>query len=211
MDALIHVIAHEIGHAFLREFDLPIIGPEEAIADDFATVYVYLTFPERAVAIIRARAEQNLADGEKAGWFSEYSDDAQRAGRAICLLYGLDPEQYAGLQDQYGMSEDEAATCRDFAPEVGRSWRRYIDAHRLPAGARVTEVAFDGDDIPLVRALADSDLAAAVFTMLSAIDWHSQITLSVEKCDGSASWSRNGRKIRICDSYIARFERQLAE
>lgn len=38
MGALVHVAAHEIGHAFLREFDHPVLSPEETIADDFATV-----------------------------------------------------------------------------------------------------------------------------------------------------------------------------
>ena len=186
MEAIVHVIAHEIGHAILREFDLPILGPEEAIADDFATVYVHLTFPERAEEIVAARADWNLADGAEAGPFSEYRDDDERAGRSVRLLYGLDPERYGALRDRYDMAEDDAATCADLGPEVGRSWRRLIDAHRLAADARVTEVRLTGDDMPLTRAIAESELGAAARTMLSAIDWHSQVTLSIEACDGSS-------------------------
>jgi hypothetical protein len=209
MDALVHVVAHEIGHAFLREFDLPILGPEEAIADDFATVYVHLTFPERAGAIVSARADQNSADGEQVGPFSEYVDDDQRAGRMICLLYGLDPERHANLPGQYGMNEDEAATCRDLGPEVGRSWRRLIDAYTMPEGARVTEVRLTGDDMPLTRLIADSQLGADAGRMLRAIDWHSLVTLSIEACDGASEWSRGERRITICDAYVERFEAQL--
>lgn len=209
MDALVHVVAHEIGHAFLREFDVPIIGPEEAIADDFATVYVYLTFPERAFGIITARADQNLADGEKVGRFSEYMDDDLRAGRSVCLLYGLDPERYESLVQRYGMTDADASACRDFGPEVGRSWRRLIDARRLPAEARVTEVRLTGDEIPLARLIADSKLNEMAYRLLSAIDWHSLITLSWEECEGETGWSRNGRKITICDAYVERFEEQL--
>jgi hypothetical protein len=210
MDALIHVVAHEIGHAFLREFDIPILGPEEAIADDFATVYVHLTFPGRAESIVAARADQNLADGRDNGPFSEYVDDDQRGGRSICLLYGLDPEGYAALPGRYGMNEDDASTCAELGPEVGRSWRRLIDEYRMPEGARVTEARLTGDDMPLTRFIAGSDLGAAARTLLTSIDWHSQITLAVERCDGSSEWSRNGRRITICDAYVARFERQLA-
>ena len=209
MDALVHVVAHEIGHAVLREFDLPIIGPEEAIADDFATVYVHLTFPDRAESIVSARAEQNLADGQQTGRFSEHADDDWRAGRSVCLLYGLDPDRHAGLPARFALSDDEAATCRDLGPEVGRSWRRLIDAYRLPEGARVTEIRLTGDDMPLTRAIGASELGDAARTLLSAIDWHSQITLSVEACDGSSEWSRNARKITICDAYVRRFEDQL--
>jgi len=210
-NALVHVVAHEIGHAFLREFDLPILGPEEAIADDFATVYVYLKFPERAEEIIAARAEQNIADGEDTGRFSEYMDDDQRAGRSVCLLYGLDPARYDGLRDRFHLTEDAASNCRDFGPEVGRSWRRLIDAYKLPAGARVTEVRLTADGTPLARMITDGEFGAEINMLLSGIDWHSQITLAVEECDSETGWSRNGRKITICESYIKRFEKQLGE
>lgn len=209
MDALVHGVAHEIGHAFLREFDLPILGPEEAIADDFATVNVHLTFPERAEAIVAARAAQNLADGEETGAFSEDADDDRRAGRSLRVRYGLDPERHEGSPGRYGMTEDEAATCADLCPEVGRASRCLIDRYRMPEGARVTEVRLTGDDMPLTRLVAGSRLGEDAGAMLRAIDWHSQIPLSVEACDGGTAWSRNGRKITICDAYIERFERQL--
>lgn len=72
-DAMLHVLAHEIGHAMLREFDLPIIGPEEDIADDFATIYVHMILPDRAENIISARARQHLLDDDQPEMFSESS------------------------------------------------------------------------------------------------------------------------------------------
>ncbi|NIZ09497.1 DUF4344 domain-containing metallopeptidase [Pseudooceanicola sp. HF7] len=209
-DALVHVVAHEIGHAFLREFDLPMIGPEEAIVDDFATVYVHLMFPERVEQIVAARADQNLADGEEAGRFSEYLDDDQRAGRSVCLLYGLEPERYESLVERYDMNDDDVAACRDFGPEVGRAWRRLLDAHRMPDRARVTEVRLIADQFPLSQMIVDSELSAMAYDLLSEIDWHSLITLSLERCEGETGWSRNQRKITICDSYVERFEEQLS-
>ena len=150
MDALVHVLAHEIGHAFIREFDVPILSSEEAIADNFATVYVHLTFPDRAEAIVSARADQILADATEARPFSEYTDD-WRAQRAGCIFYGLDPKRYEGLRSRYSIDEDAAVVCADLGPEVGRSWRRLIDAYRMPEDARVTEVRLTGDDIPITR------------------------------------------------------------
>lgn len=208
-DAMLHVLAHEIGHAMLREFDLPILGPEEDIADDFATIYVFLLLPDRAADIVAARARQTLADGDTPGMFSAYRADDQRAGRAICLLYGQDPARFDALATEFGLAGEAAADCRDAATEVGRSWRRIIAQYRMPEGARVTEVGLDVAETPFAQALAASDSAEEAYRLLSGIDWHSRITLALEDCDGTAGWACNGRRITICEAYIARFEAQL--
>jgi len=35
-----HVLYHELAHALIREFDLPVLTNEEAMADSFATIAV---------------------------------------------------------------------------------------------------------------------------------------------------------------------------
>ncbi|MEL7127892.1 MAG: hypothetical protein AAGK30_16750, partial [Pseudomonadota bacterium] len=60
------MIAHEAGHAVLRAFDRPILGPEE----DVATALIYRTLPEQAEAIIEARTAQHLADGATSGLYA---------------------------------------------------------------------------------------------------------------------------------------------
>jgi len=208
-DAMLHVLAHEIGHAFLREFDLPIMGPEEDIADDFATVYIHLTWPDRAADIIGARARQNMLDGGEAIMFSEYRSDDQRAGRSVCVLYGQDPERYSDFAAEFGLEGEEADACRDFGPEVGRSWRRLIAQYTMPEGARVTEVGINGADTPYAQAARS--MTDDAYTLLAGIDWHSRVTLVFDDCNGSAGWARGARRITICDAYLERFEAQLAE
>lgn len=210
-DAFLHVVAHEIGHAFLREFNIPVLGPEEDIADDFATLYIYLTLPDRAEDIVTARARQHMIDGDRPGMFSEYRSDDQRAGRSVCVLYGQDPERFAAMAARFGLDGDKAANCRDFPTEVGRSWRRIIDDYRMPPDARVTEAGIDAEDSAFVTDLADSGTLDAAYALLAGIDWHSRIVLSVRDCDGSSFWSRNGRRITVCDAYLRKFASQLPD
>ena len=143
------------------------------------------------------------------GPYSEYVDDEKRAARSVCLLYGLDPKRYEALLDEFSIPPDAASACRDFGPEVGRSWRRLINAYRLPEGARVTEVRLTGDSIPMTEALVGGPFGRDAHRLLSAIDWHSQVTLAVRECDGGAGWSRNDRRITLCHAYVTRFETQL--
>lgn len=210
-DGMLHILAHEIGHAVLREFDLPILGPEEAIADDFATLYVYRHFPERAEDIISARARQNMADGHTAEAFSEYTNDTQRAGRSVCLLYGQDPDTFSGLAQDWGLDGDAAAGCRDFSTEVARSWRRVLAEFEMPDTARITEVGFSVEEAPFPLALAQSGFREDAHQLLAGIDWHSKVRLVLKQCDGSSWYARNGRRITICSDYIRRFETQLSK
>ena len=41
-DLFLRKITHEMGHALIREFDLPGLTSEEMIADDFAAVFMGL-------------------------------------------------------------------------------------------------------------------------------------------------------------------------
>ena len=209
-NALLHVIAHEAGHAVLREFDLPILGPEEDIAEDFATAFIYLTLPDRAEAIIEARAAQHLADGDTPGPFSEYRPDVQRAGRMVCLLYGFDPERFSDLAARNGMSDDARRACADFAPELLRSWRRTLAPLWIDETARVTEVGLTVDPDLQAVAADNAEWGRVVRDMLARIDWHSRISLVLAQCDGSAGWRRNGREIFLCSGYIDRMTAQLA-
>ena len=209
-NALLHIIAHEAGHAVLREFDLPILGPEEDIAEDFATAFIYLTLPDQAEAIIEARAAQHLADGDTPGPFSEYRPDVQRAGRMVCLLYGFDPERFADLATRSHMSAGVREDCADFAPELLRSWRRTLAPLWIDPAARVTEVGLSVDPDLQALAAANAEWGETALNLLARIDWHSRITLELAQCDGSAGWRRNGRESFLCSAYIERITAQLA-
>lgn len=207
--ALVHIVAHETGHAVLREFDLPILGPEEDIAEDFATAFVYLTLPDQAESIVEARAAQHRADGETPGPFSEYRPDAQLAGRMICLLYGFDPVRFEGLAERHDMGDDARRMCADMAPEVLRSWRRTLAPFWMDPDARVTEVGFRVDPALQEQAEANRELINTALGLLARIDWHSRITFNLAQCDGTAGWRRNGREIYVCSAYVDRLVGQL--
>lgn len=102
------------------------------------------------------------------------------------------------------MTTDAAAACRDTGPEIGRAWRRLMAPLRLPAGARVTEVEMrQGEGMDSAGTPGPQAIAQAM-DLLATFDWHSQITLALDDCDGAIGWSRNGRTILICDADLER-------
>ena len=81
-DAVLHVVLHEIGHALIREFDLPVLGNEETMADAFATHYLTYHLPERALDAVTARisswqVEAGEVPRDKWPVKGEYNSDAR--------------------------------------------------------------------------------------------------------------------------------------
>ena len=203
-DLFLAVAAHEIGHAAIREFDLPVLASEEAMADAFAVVALHDAMPEEAGRIVAARAAAHLGDGQVSEPFSEYPDDARRAEADLCLLLALDPEAHRAITRRFGMTDDQADGCTDFGAEQARGWRRLIAPLRMPEGARVTEVRLEVDpSLDASERPSDAALEAAS-DLLASFDWHSLVTSDVAQCDGGAGWARNGRTITICGSHLAR-------
>src|SRR5690606_28871599 len=84
----LHVVLHELGHALVREFDLPVLGNEETVADAFATCYLTTYLPDRAVDVLSARVTSLMIEAEDAAaidWSGEHEPDARRAFRIAAL------------------------------------------------------------------------------------------------------------------------------
>ena len=83
-DVLFHVVMHELGHGLVREFDLPILGNEETLADTFATHYIVSRLPsERALQILKARVNSLMFEAREVPrdeWTvkGEHNSDARR-------------------------------------------------------------------------------------------------------------------------------------
>ena len=210
-DVLRHVIIHEIAHALIREFDIPLLGNEEVIADSFATIQIANKFPTDALRIISARVRSLNLEADEATVFAEHPSDKRRAGRIACIFHGLSPRKSLELVKSLGMTNRESLSCRDSAPEIARGWRRELASIMMPKDAHVTEVRVIVGEGPWKAAIESSGLFSSMREFLAKFDWHSQITLHFDHCDSGANWSRKQKRILVCDDLITRFEQQAKE
>lgn len=215
-DVTLHVVLHEIGHALIREFDIPVLGNEETVADAFATYYLTTCMPDRAVAVLTARTTSLMIEAREASahvdWSGEHDHDARRANQIAALAVAADPVKYKPVADVVGMSDDDIDDARDYGAEIRRSWRRVLTPLWMPEGTASAEarVAYDDGSVFLRRLCAPvSDggggLAAEVGSALSRFDWHSQVTVKFVDGEGGAGWSRSGRTVTVNSAYVRRF------
>jgi len=213
-DVTLHVVLHELAHALVREFDLPVLGNEETLADAFATHYVVTYLPGRAHDVIGARVtslmiEANDVPREEWSVSGEHNSDARRAFQIAALAVAADAEKFTDLAEGIGMPRDDIASARDYGAEIHRSWRRILAPLWMPEGQASREVRMSidpGDN--LMQRLCDAGLQDELQAALERFDWHSQVSIRFLQGEGGAGWSRSDRQITVYNEYIKRFVEQ---
>jgi hypothetical protein len=216
-DVTLHVVLHEIGHALIREFDIPILGNEETAAEAFATYYLTTYLPDRAVDVLSARTKSLMIEaGEtpQVDWTGEHDDDARRAFQIAALAVAADPVKYQRVADIVGMSEEDISDAQDYGAEIRRSWRRVLGPLWMTDGTLSNEarVLYEADNALLAALCLDesggSGLAAEIEAAIQRFDWHSQVTVHFVEGSGGAGWSRSSRTITVQSEYVLRFIEQ---
>lgn len=213
-DVTLHVVLHEMGHALVREFDLPVLGNEETLADAFATHYLVTYLPERAVDVLLARTQSLMIEAgevrrEKWTVSGEHNSDARRAFQIAALAYAAEPAKYRPVAVGVGMSDDEMRSAADYGTEIHRSWRRILAPLWMPNGltSREARLATNGDG-GFVAEMVSSEMAVVLRDAIQRFDWHSQVTIRFVDGEGGAGWNRSKRTISVHSEYVHRFVRQ---
>ncbi len=211
-DVALHVILHELGHALIREFDLPVLANEESAADAFATVYLIIHLPDRAVDVLEARTRSLMIEArevDRRQWTvqGEHNSDARRAFQIAALAVAADHEKFSSVAKAADMSEDDIRKARDYGTEIHRSWRRTLVPLTMPDNLRSNEARVVCEDGTFAGDSA-KELLAELDSIIRRFDWHSQVTIRFDSGNGGASWNRSKRTITVNSQYLQRFVKQ---
>jgi hypothetical protein len=131
--AIVSMFLHEVGHALIHGWNLPITGREEDAADEFSTLLLINRITDGdGMAMDGARSFKLLADLEK-GLEKDYTDphsfDEQRFFNTICLVYGGRPQRYEYLVRNGSVPEDRAFDCEVDYARAKKSWQTLLAPH----------------------------------------------------------------------------------
>ncbi len=119
--AFLQVTFHELGHAMVDIFAIPVFGREEDAADQMAGFILSQFGPDVARRTLPGAAYlwQKLAEGEPAWRRDTFSDEhghpLQRAYNYLCMAYGASPNAFQHYVDQGLLPKERAVNCgREF-------------------------------------------------------------------------------------------------
>lgn len=212
-ETVVSVLYHELAHALIREFELPVLGNEESIADSFSTIWISEQLRDEAPSIIQSRIrnwiyEDSQISPTEYDFKGEHPIDIRRAYQTACIFYGLDPAEFESYVEWLSFSERDLADCSDTAPHQSESWAKVLAPHILPEGDLSSKVQVIYGEGPLSESMQSSGLIEAFALDVAQFDWPELITVHFDRCDGGASWDREERRILLCDAYVDRLFRQ---
>lgn len=135
------IVLHETGHALVHLLDLPVTGRQEDAVDQLAAILM-LRFagldetPAEVIDNLRMAANWMLSHSTGAYSLDAYADEhalgEQRFFNLQCLIYGTDPEAFAGMVDAGDLTAARARGCAREMRLVSRAWLRLLVPHLAP-------------------------------------------------------------------------------
>lgn len=127
--ATVFTLFHEMGHALISIYDLPVTGREEDAVDQLATLTLLEGGEEGEDAAIDGANSflgEEEAEIDDLAFWDEHSLDDQRFYNVLCWIYGKDPEGYQYLVDDEFLHADRADQCPAEYDRMARSWQALL-------------------------------------------------------------------------------------
>jgi Putative metallopeptidase len=213
---------HELGHALVSEFDLPIAGREEDAVDRIAIwMMTPQTDEEEPEYLLQAMHGWFSAASDtpldEIPWWENHGTDQQRGYQIACLLYGSNSERYKVVADSIDLPVERRESCEWEAEQNDSAW-----AHLLSPALRSAskETSKEGVTITYNATTEYQDerdylINIGVLEHLRDLitndyDFKPGIQLVAEACDeANAFWSADDRRITICYELVSDYQRLM--
>ncbi|MGD1854138.1 MAG: DUF4344 domain-containing metallopeptidase [Leptolyngbyaceae cyanobacterium] len=126
---------HELGHALVDLYELPITGQEEDAVDEFAAIL--LLEDEDYDAVIAGidqfdlDAVEEAESDEEIPFWGEHSLSDQRSYNIACLTYGSNPSEFYDWVADDILPEERAEFCPEEYEQAQNTWNILLEPYLL--------------------------------------------------------------------------------
>lgn len=132
--ATLFTLYHELGHALIDVWDLPITGREEDAVDQLATIILLEGGEEGETAALNGASsfwteEEEGGEEEDPGFWDEHSLGEQRFYNIVCWSYGKNPQGLSYVIEDEWLPEERAARCPEEFARMAKGWDALLSPH----------------------------------------------------------------------------------
>ncbi len=134
-DAVRFVFLHEIAHALIDQYRLPVVGNEEDAADRCSAYINLKELGDEGVRAVFAAAdafeiESKQSTNSKRSMADEHLLKEQRFYNSLCMIYGSNPEKHANIVDDGYLPKERAVRCQGEYQRAVDSWVNLLEPWR---------------------------------------------------------------------------------
>jgi hypothetical protein len=134
-DAIRFVFLHEIGHALIDTYKLPITANEEDAADRCSSFINLEELGDDGVKAVLAAAEafqieSRASSGHQKNMADEHLLQEQRFYNSLCMLYGSNPDKYPVIVEKGFLPKERAVRCPTEYQRTVDSWQSLLEPWR---------------------------------------------------------------------------------
>lgn len=211
-----HVMLHEIGHLFVDQLDLPVLGKEEDAVDNMATLLMLEEGDEDSIVALRDTVDGWLYSEStrpsrgyvNSDFYGSHSLDIQRSFAIACLMVGSDFDAHTRYATRISLPIDRQESCAEDYRVAAKGWRDVLDTHRRTSsfGAPISVVYRDS------RGEFDhvQDLIEQARVLENSADWITKnyvlpnpVRMSAEACgEVNAFYDPSQREVILCYEWV---------
>ena len=124
-NAITFIFLHEVGHALVDAYDLPVTGREEDAVDQLSVLVLADGSDEGDKTVLdaaRSFAAETEQELDEMAFADEHSFDRQRFYNIICLLYGQNGQKFASLVEDGTLPAERAGRCAEEYARADKAW-----------------------------------------------------------------------------------------
>ncbi len=133
--AITFVFLHELGHAVIDAYELPITANEEDAADRCSSYICIEELGEDGVRSILAAADAFAIESKgrtpsKRSLADEHLLQEQRFFNSLCMVYGSNPSKYNYIVSKGYLPKARAVRCPSEYEKTARAWSKLLEPWR---------------------------------------------------------------------------------
>jgi hypothetical protein len=134
-DAIRFAFLHELGHALIDAYKLPVIGNEEDAADRCSSYICLTELGDEGVRSVLAAAdgfsiESKNSSPSSRNMADEHLLQEQRFYNTLCMIYGSDTNKYTYIVRDNYLPRERAARCPSEFERTVQSWSNLFEPWR---------------------------------------------------------------------------------